>query len=197
MTKEYGIKVIEKQIHPLVKTAEKLEIVDARGMEEATEQLSKLNKIGDKITEEKERVTKPLNEALKAERARWKPIETVYEQAISIIRGKMSAYQTAEIKRQREEEARIAARVGEGKGKLKVETAVRKLEEVEKPVEQVNAASGMVKFREDKVLKITDEKKIPREYLVVDERKLLADLKAGKVVPGAEVEIKMVPLNFR
>lgn len=198
MAKENNLAVtIEKQIHPLVKSAEKLEIVDAKGMKEATEQLSQLNKLGDKIQAEKEKVTKPLNEALKAERARWKPVETVYEEAIEIIRGKMSEYQTNEIKKQREEEARIAARVGEGKGKLKVETAVKKIDEMERVDEKVNSESGMVKFREDKVLKIMDETLIPREYLMLDEKKILATLKAGGKVLGAVLETKMVPLNYR
>jgi len=166
-------------------------------MKEAVELLSRLNQFNDKIVAEKEKVTKPLNEALKAERARWKPVETVNEEAIEIVRGKMSAFQTAETKRQREEEARIAARVGEGKGKLKFETAIKKIDEVEKPDVQVNTESGMVKFREDKVLKIMDETFIPDEYWVLDEKKILSALKGGVNVPGAVLEIKMVPLNYR
>lgn len=195
--KDKEILVIEKQISPVVEEVQALIIKDAKSMKHATELLSKINQVGDKITEEKEKVTKPLNQALKAERARWKPVEDVYEEAVSIIRGKMTEYQTAEIKKQREEEARIAARVGEGKGKLKVETAVKKIEDIERVDDKVKTESGMVKFREDKVLKIMDETFIPDEYWVLDEKKILGALKAGVDVPGAVLEIKMVPLNFR
>ena len=87
--------------------------------------------------------------------------------------------------------------MGEGKGKLRVETAVKKIENIETPDHQVATEAGLVKFREDKVLKITDETKIPREYLVVDEKKLLEALKGGVIVPGAEIDIKMTPVNFR
>ncbi len=191
------IVVYRNEISQIVKEANAIEIKNERDMKEASELLSRLNQFNDKIAEEREKVTKPLNEALKAERMRWKPIETPNAEAIAIVREKMSVYQTAEIKRQREEEARIAARVGEGKGKIKIETAVKKLDDVEKPDDQVKTDSGLTAFREDKVLRMIDASLIPREYLVVDEKKVLEALKAGIKVPGAEVEIKMVPINYR
>lgn len=191
------IEVLKEEIHPVVAEAKGLVIKDSEGMKVATVLLSKLNKFNDRVVEEREKVTKPLNEALRAERARWKPIETVNEEAIGIVREKMSEYQTAELKRQREEEAKIANRVGDGKGKIKIETAMKKMDEIKKVDESVNTDEGKVKFREDRVLKITDVNKIPREYMVVDEKKVLLALKLGTSVPGAEVIIKMVPLNFR
>lgn len=191
------VAVIEKEVSPIIAKAEELKVTDQKSMESATKMLSELNKQKDRITEEKEKVTKPLNEALRAERNRWKPIETVLETAIGFLRNSISNWQTAEIKRAREEEAKIAARTGEGKGKIKVETAVAKINEIERPNEKVVSDSGMVKFREDKVLKIWDETMIPREYLLINEAKILADLKAGKNVPGCELDIKLTPINYR
>ena len=191
------IAVIEKQVSPIVARAEELKVKDQKSMEQATKMLSELNIQKDKITAEKEKVTKPLNEALKAERARWKPIETILDTAIGFLRNSISDWQTAETKRVREEEAKIAARTGEGKGKIKVETAVAKINEIERPNEKVVSDAGMVQFREDKILKIMDETMIPREYLIPDEAKILADLKAGKKVKGCELDIKMTPINYR
>lgn len=191
------IEVLNQEISPVFKLAQGLIIEDEEGMGIATELLSKLNQFGDRMKEEREKVTKPLNEALEAERARWRPIDETNKTAISIVRGKMSLYQTEQVEKQRKEEARIAARVGEGKGKLKVETAVKKIENLKQVDNKVSSSSGSVKFREDKILKITDETKIPREYLIVDEKMVLSALKAGLVVMGAELEIKMVPINFR
>lgn len=181
----------------LPKIVTKIEIVDAVSMKNATETLSLLNQRLDSITEEKEKVTKPLNEALKAERARWKPYETQLEDAISMIRTGMSKYQTAEAKRIKDEADAIASRVKEGKGNLTLETASKKIAAIEKPADVVNTDVGQVKFRTDKKLKITDENKIPREYLVVDEKKLLDALKNGIVVSGAEIEEIQTPINFR
>lgn len=189
------IEKIERELAPITEEAMSIVIRNQDDMRTATELLSRMNIVKKKITAEKEKVTKPLNEALKAERERWKPIEEMYEERIEHVRELMSEYQTAEIKRQREEEEKIAKRALEGR--LKPETAVRKLEAIERVDAKVTADSGSISFREDKVLKITDEAKIPREYLMVDERKLLADLKEGRAIPGAEVEIRMVPVNRR
>ena len=60
--------IIQKSLSPLAAEAKTLKIKDLGSLKMATEILSKLNKLNDRIREEKERVTKPLNEALKAER---------------------------------------------------------------------------------------------------------------------------------
>lgn len=189
--------VLAKEVQTIEKNLTGFKIETVNDMKEATEILSNLNKHLDAITEEKEKVTKPLNAALKAERARWSPIEDKLEAAIKLIRMGMSAFQTAELKRQRAEEDKIAARVKEGKGNLSAETAVKKIDAIEKAPEQHSTEAGLVKFRTDKVLKITDETKIPRKYLVVNEKLLLADLKAGNKIAGAEIEEIQTPINFR
>ncbi len=197
MQKNNQVGIIKKELSPIVEKAKGIKIINEKDLLEATEMLSQVNKIKDKITLEKEKVVVPLNEALKAERARWKPAEDVYKEAIEVLREKMSKYQTEVVLLSRKEEAKIANRVGEGKGKLKLETAVKKISELDTVLDEVIADSGSVKFREDKVLKITDESKIPDKYFVLDEKALLADLKAGIEVAGATLEVKMIPLNYR
>lgn len=191
------IAVIQTELSPIVTKARGVVVTDEKSMQAASLMLSELNKKADMIEEEKQKVLKPLNEARTAEINRWKPVLSVLETATDHLRGTIGAWQTAEVKRVRAEELAIANRVGEGKGKLKVETAVKKIEEIETPQGQVATEAGLVKFREDKIVKITDEKLIPREYLVVDEKKLLEALKGGVAVPGAELDIKMTPVNFR
>lgn len=191
------IAVIQTELSPIVTKARGVIVKDQKTMEVASQMLSELNKKADMIEEEKQKVLKPLNAARTAELNRWKPVLSTLETATDHLRSTISAYQTAEVKRVREEEAKIANRVGEGKGKIGVETAVRKIEEIEAPEHQVATEAGLVKFREDKVIKITDESRIPREYLVVDEKKLLEALKGGVLVPGAELDIRMTPVNFR
>lgn len=195
MTKD--LTVVEQEVSPLVTRAKALVIASAEDMKASAELLSQCNKYLDSVVSEKEKVTKPLNAALKAERLRFKPIEEVLETAISALRNEQSRYQTEMLKKQREEEAKIAARVKEGKGNLKLETAVKKIDELEKPEEIVNTDSGMVKFREQKKLKITDASLVPDTYWIIDEAALLEALKAGTLVAGAEIELVQVPVNFR
>lgn len=189
--------VIQREVAPIISEALEVEIKGKEDMKIATELLSKLNKVADRIDEEKAKVLDPLNEARKAEMARWKPLEIQYGKAIEYLRAEISAYQTAEIKRQREEEAKIAARVGEGKGKIKIETAVKKMEKIDKPETMVTTEVGVIKFREQKVIKYIDEKLVPREYLIVDEKKVLDALKAGVSVPGCVLDSVQVPVNSR
>jgi hypothetical protein len=191
------IAVIQTELSPIVTKARSIVVTNQKTMEQASLMLSELNKKADMIDEEKQKVLAPLNTARTAEINRWKPVLSTLETATEYLRSTISSYQTAEVKRVREEEIAIANRVGEGKGKLKVETAVKQIENIDTPDHQVATEAGLVKFREDKVLKITDETKIPREYLVINEKKLLEALKGGVTVAGAELDIKMVPVNFR
>lgn len=195
MTKD--ITVFEKEIDPIASEAEVLTIVTQEDMAGAVTLLSNLNRSLDKITEEKEKVTKPLNEALKAERGRWKPFETKLESAISTIRSKMSVYQTESARLAKIEEEKIAARIAPGKGNLSMETATKKIDEIERADKSVATDAGLVKFRTDKKLKITDALAIPREYLVVDEKAVFEALRKGATIPGAEIEEVQTPVNYR
>jgi len=191
------IAIIQTELSPIVAKAKAVVVKDQKTMESASLMLSELNKKADMIEEEKQKVLKPLNEARTAEINRWKPVLSILTTSTDYLRSTISGWQTAETKRVRAEEEAIANRVGEGKGKLKVETAVKQIEKIETPDEQVATEAGLVKFREDKVIKITNIALIPREYLVVDEKKLLEALKAGISVAGAELDIRMTPVNFR
>lgn len=194
MNKELAIK---KEISPIVETATKCKIETKEHLIKATEILSQLNSFLDQITEEKEKITKPLNEALKQERLRWKPIETECEEVINSLRSKMSSFQTKMVKDQKEGQEKIAARVGEGKGKLKIETAIKKMGEIKNPLSTIETEFGGLKFRTDKKLKITDELLIPREYLIPNEALILKSLKEGKNVSECEIEEIQTPINNR
>jgi len=194
-TKE--ITILEKEMNPIMQSALSLEINDALAMKEATEILSTLNSRLDFVKEKRETVTKPMNEALKNARALFKPLESKLEEIIKVIRGSMSTYQTAEAQRVEIEEAKIAARVGEGKGKLKFDTAIRKMDNIVRADDVVTTSAGTVSFRPTPTLKITNELLIPREYFLVNEKLLLDNLKLGKVIQGAEIQIIQVPFNRR
>lgn len=189
--------VYEKKVFPIADEAMSLTIENPEVMRQAVDLLSHLNKAHDVIENEEDKVLAPLKEAMKAEKARWEPFKLRLKPAIEALRKKMGAYQTEQTRLAKVEEAKIAARVGQGKGKLKVETAVAKIDQIDRPDNAVISDAGLVKFRTDKVLKITDEKKIPDAYWIINEKDLLTDLKKGKSIPGAEIEEIQTPVNFR
>lgn len=197
MTKNKEIAVIEKELNPMIAKATKLSIEDAKDMRTSAEMLSQLNLARDKVTERMETITKPAKETIKAAEAIWKPFVMMAKEAIEVIRSKQSAYQTEQVRLAREEEEKIAARQREGRGGLKFETAVRKIEEIERPDEYIVVASGSLKFREMKKLKITDSSVIPDKFWIIDETMVTNALKGGENVPGAELESVQIPVNSK
>lgn len=189
--------VVTKEVLPLVRLSNELQIDSKESLAKSVGYLSQLNKLRDAWVENKEQLTKPINEALKEIKARYSPVEKMLDEAISHVRNEQSVYHTQEIKRQKEEEEKIASRVGEGKGKIKIETAIRKMDEVSKVAQSVSSVDGSVKFRTTQVLKVIDKSIIPFQYFELNESAALRDLKAGVAVPGCILEDKSIPINYR
>lgn len=195
--KEEGknIAKIERHLTLHEHEANGLVIADQKGMEKAVSMLSMINKISDRLTKDKEELTKPLNETLKNIRARYKPAETAVANAVGTIRSKMMSYQKhVDVENKKKEDALIARAE---KGTMKKETVVRKMEELPDASASVTTDAGMVQWMIVKKLVILEEKLIPREYLVVDEVRVKAALKAGIAVPGAGLIEEKIPKNFR
>jgi hypothetical protein len=188
---------IAKKLAPLAEQANTLEITDQSSLKEATSILSQLNKFNDDIDHEESKVLDPLKEAMKAEKARWKPAKDYYKAGIEAIRLKMATYQTNLVNSTKEKEQKIVSRIGQGRGKLTIESAVKQIESIPQIEKETATEEGLVQFRERKQLKVTDLSLIPDYYWQINEDLLLEDLKAGKDIPGAEIEIVQVPVNFR
>lgn len=178
------------KIAPIVSKAQGLEIKDSKTLEIASDFRSALKKEEKRLKEDKDKIMKPLNQSIKEIRAKYKPAEDIIEKAITLLNSKMSEYQMALIIKQRKEEEKIANRIGEGKGKLSMETASRKIGEL--ATIETPTSTG---FRSSYVLEITKEKDIPREYLIVNEASVLQDLKKGIEIPGARLKEVLIPVN--
>jgi hypothetical protein len=190
--------IVAKQTVPtIVSNSVSLSVENEASKIKATEMLTELNQWNDRVVADRETLTVPLNALLKNIRGRYSPLETMLKGAIDGLRGKLGGYQTECVNKAREEEARIAARVGEGKGKLKIETASKQMEAIERASEKVVVESGSISFREDKVLRILDIAMIPFGYYDLNKTRALDDLKKGVNVPGCEIELVQVPINRR
>jgi hypothetical protein len=170
-------------------------IADDETLRVAVTLLSNANKLADRAKEEKEKVTAPLNEALKAERARWKPLEDACANIVATLKSKILTYNAHQEAERAKKEAQLLARAE--KGTMKVETVVNKLAALPDTSASVQTAMGAVQYRTVKKLSITDINLIPREYLVVDEVKVKEALKAGVVVPGAIIIEEKTIANLR
>ncbi len=197
MTNKTNITPQLVKIYPLVEQEYSLKITSPEDVEIATEILSQLNKINDSIEEEKQKVLAPLNKARLAEINRWKPAITLYDKAITSLRSKLSVYQTNATNEALEAQEAISKRIGTGKGSLKLETAVKKLQDLPTPATEISTRTGTLTFREKVVLDIISVKLIPLTYWKIDEDMILKDLKENKMVPGARLKTIQVPVNER
>lgn len=191
---EKAVAVIEKDASPALVTAKNLQITSAKQMKDAAELLTRLNKYSDAMKTEKEKVTKPLNASLKVIREWFKPRESEMEEAIDIVRKKMSTYQLEADAKAKEQEKKLADRVE--RGTMKAETAVKKFDDIERPEERIDLGGASIEFRTQRKLKITNIQLVvhwllnsgKQELIYVDEAELLRILKSGTKVPGAEIE---------
>ncbi len=196
MTKDTSLE-LQKEIAPIVSHAKSLVIKDEKTMLESVELLSQCNINLDRAEAEKETIITPAKAIIKRETARWAPVIDPLKEAVQIIRTEQSRYQTEASRIAKIEQDLVIARIGQGKGKLKVETALKKMEDIKSPEDKVTSTSGSVKFRDHPILKIKKLSDIPFEYFDLNESKVMNALKAGIEVPGAEIEIVKIPVNRR
>ena len=189
---ETSISIIE-QLQPEIESIGNIKIVDEQSLTKATEVLSQANKYAKQLEEDKQKITKPTNDALKEIRARYKPLENKLEDIILNIRKSMTSYQTEQMRLQKIEEEKIANRVA--KGTLKVETGIRKLEELPQTADKIATQSGKISFKTVKKFEVIDITLIPHKYLIVNETAIRDAMKAGIELPGVKYFEEQVPIN--
>ncbi len=180
------ITTIQEEASPFITNATRIVIKDEKDVGVASETLSRLNIFNDRLKEDREKITAPLNEALREVRLKYKPLESSVGEAIDIIRGKLSIYQQQALKAQSEATEALK------RGDISLEDAVSLV-----PTNKATVQSGSVTFKPTQMLKIIDSKKIPRKYLVADNDAILDALKEGKKVAGCEIEIIQTVVNRR
>lgn len=188
-----------KEVSIFEKSANALKITGPADMEQATELLGSIKKMQKHLKTQETDAKKPYAELVKGIIAAFKPVNYQLTTAEDIIKGKVIKFRREEAAKAEAKKEKIEARVGEGTGKLKVQTAINQIAEVDanKSAAHTNTATSSMTVRMVKKLNITDEALIPREFLVVDATKVRAAafkihdlIKEGVTVaqiPGVEV----------
>lgn len=183
------------EVSPLAERVANLTITNPAEAEAANELLSQANKVLDRIEAEEQKVLRPLLDATAAERARWKTSKDKLKPAIEAIRKLLGAYQSAELARVAEQEAKIAERAA--KGQLRPETAVAKMDALEKPSATVATSSGSTKFRPNPNFEVVDLSLVPIAYHLADEVAIRKAMKEGTELPGVRYFVEQIPVNSR
>ena len=146
-----------KEIALVVKAAQELNVKTFEQVMDAADVLYDVKRIGEKITERKEEITKPMNEALKSARAFFKPFEKQYEEAEAIVKDKVLQYHQAH------------------------------WAENNVPDNTVHGMKGKVTITERFTLEIEDADAIPRNLCNPDTERVKKALEAGLKVKGARL----------
>lgn len=182
-TKE--LSVLKSQVSKAETAALALKIESQEDYEKGVDIGVKLKQVGKAVKQQKELITRPLNDALKAARDFFNPIESQFDSAELIVKNKLLAYKRKKDEEARIEEERLAARVE--KGTMKIETAEKKIDAIERVENTTRGKVGELQVRKLKKVRITDEALIPRSYLVPDLVLIRKDALAGVVIAGTEV----------
>jgi chromosome segregation ATPase len=188
-------KPLELSIIEEVQSIKPQSIKTQEDLTKATEILSKLNQRLDTITEEKEKITKPLNEALKVERARWKPAEEALTKVILGIRTALSQYQSAQIALNQAKQLKLATKLAEGK--ITLNSASKQLETLPDTNQRISSDTGSIKFTPKKQIDTIDLAKLPLEYHLADEVAIRKAMNAGTELAGVTYKIVQIPVNQR
>lgn len=186
---------IIKEINPVLANASTLQIKSQEDMAPATELLSQINKYADAMKKDRLKLTAPLEESLKLIRAKYSPTEKLLKDAVDTIKEKMGGFQTAQLKIQREEEAKIASKLESGY--IKVDTAIKKMGEVEVVEKKVQTIEGAVSFREDPDFELMDLSLVPVDYVEANMTKIRTAMKAGIQIAGCRYFTKQTIVNRR
>jgi hypothetical protein len=187
--------VISKEVTPLTQNVSDIVIKTPDDLSGATAILSKLNQALDRVTEEKERITKPLNEALKAERSRWKPLEALLESSITTLKGKMSSYQQLALQAQQKAQESITKKVQAGK--LSIDKAIAKMEDLPSTSSSVSTDAGSIKFKVVKKFEVSDLSLLPLEYHLSNDVLIRKAMLANIELPGVRYFEEQQVNNYR
>lgn len=167
---------IEKKATPLFKRLADAAISSSKDFDKLAADLSELKELSKLADAEQKTITNPLNEALKATRAHFKPFIDRVAEVEGLKKIEMRHFLLNQAKASKALEAKLES--GEIK---KVSTLVRKQAELA-------ITTSHAQVRRVWTLTIVDAKKIPREFLVPDEQCIREAFKAGRDVAGCKWE---------
>ena len=182
---EKDVEEYHSQVSFVEEKADQLVISSKEEMTTASDLLIDLKKIEKIIIARKKKITRPLMDALASARDLFKPLEIGYSSAKNTINSKMLNYTDTEDTRIEKERARVEKRVG--KGTMRVDTAVIKLEEAGEIKTSFDGAKSKTLIRKMTKIRIVDKALVPREFMIPDLKLITqAVLKNKLVIPGVE-----------
>ena len=127
--------------------------------------------------EERQSYTKPINESLKRLNSRFKELTEPLKNAERAVKDAILTY-----KREKEEQRQI------DEAKLQKKNGNKDIALATVVPDIIESKSGEIRTRKTWTFKVVDEKTIPRDYMILDERKVKEAIRSGeRKIKGLEI----------
>lgn len=195
---EQEVKELQREQNDVVTSVESMEIADQEGMERATGLLSMIARAKKSVEERRKFFTKPLNDQVSKINALFKELASPLEEADKALRQKMLDYKREQDRLARAERERLR-KLQEKEQKRLERQAAKKGAPAPPPPPPVPYATeqtpittrseaGTVTAKKTWDFEIVDESKLPRQWLIPNEKAIRAAVKAGvRDIPGVRV----------
>jgi predicted RND superfamily exporter protein len=167
------IAIVDEKIKGLRTMVESTKVTSDEELAKASDLTKQIKVMAKFLKEKKEIFVKPANEIIAQAKSIYDgPIKECLN-AEEVIKQRMGKYMTDQAEIRRKQEQEIADKLE--KGKIKTETAVRRIEKLPDAPKNVQTANSGVQLRKRKVATIQDKNLIPDEYWIVDEVRVRRD----------------------
>jgi len=145
-------------------------VTNDQELEAIADKIKNVKVLGKLIKQKKEKYCEPAKAIIAEARETYDPLIKECENAEIVLKQRATVYMNQKEKERIEAEDKIANRVGEGKGKLKPETAMNQIEALPDAPKNVRTDNGSgLRMSKRKVAKIENPDLVPDEYWVIDE----------------------------
>lgn len=181
------VQELTQQVTNVEAAVRELVVADDLGMKQATDLLGWIAGAKKSLEEKRKMFTGPLNDHVKRINEFFKQRSAPLDNADSMLRGKVLAYRQEQSRIRREEEERLrklAEKAQKQAEKLAVKEGVTApppppIPYIQPQAKTVEGGFGAVSAKLVWEFQIIDETKVPREFLMVNEKAIRAAVKAG------------------
>jgi len=193
---EAEVKELRTQADGVVAAANVLVVANDKGMADATEMLSWIAGAKKRFEEKRKALVKPLNDHVKTINSMFKEYTAPLEAADSTLRGKVLNYRREQERIRQEEEERIRKLAEKEQARLEEQAAKKgapppppmPIPQVQEQARTVRGDLGTVSAKKVWDYEIVDERQIPPEFMMVNEKAIRAAVKAGvRNIPGVKI----------
>lgn len=171
------VSALKKESTRLISKIDGFKIKDAASYQQLVDYVKVLKELEKRANDKRKSITDHLNKAVKEINSLFNPFFENIHESVQGAKDEMLKFENKRNEAEKNLEDKFS------KGGVSVASFATKQAAI---TTKIKGAS----VRKTMTLKILDEKKIPRSYLVPNELMIMADLKEGKKVPGCDLEQK-------